>query len=169
MTIDELMKYGRSQCNQTKDYYSGVKVRNGQWMLEPTESVELSDHRKYYGRIDFAPDNMWTKCAVCGHISQMHSGWQKGCRCEEDGCECTGYRTNYLHAQEIKSGMKLLSDVAARKESIIEVRILLDPVPGWGHEATDHVNMLEDYFKNSIPHYKAKVKLLSVASRKEAS
>ena len=63
--------------------------------------------------------------------------------------------------------MKLLSDFAAHKETIIEVRILLDPVPGWGHEATDHVKMLEEYLNASIGHYNPKVKLLGVAPRTE--
>ena len=167
MTIDELFKYARPRCNQTKDYYSGVRVRNGQWMLEPTSYLEKHAEYKYYERIDFAPDDMWTRCAVCGHISQMHSGKDRNFRCEEDGCKCTGYRTIIKDAEETKTSMKLLSDFAAHKETIIEVRILLDPVPGWGHEATDHVKMLEEYLNASISHYNPKVKLLGVAPRKE--
>ena len=52
-----------------------------------------------------------------------------------------------------------------RKQSVIEVKILLDPVPGWGHEAEDHVKLLEQSLNDAISHYKPEVKLLRVEER----
>jgi len=43
--------------------------------------------------------------------------------------------------------------------SIIEVKLRLDPVPGWGHNAADHVKRLEDMLE---PWYHPQVKLLGV-------
>lgn len=46
------------------------------------------------------------------------------------------------------------------KKSVIEVKIRMDPIPGWGHEAQDHVNLLLNYLETAVPHYKPEVKLL---------
>lgn len=40
-----------------------------------------------------------------------------------------------------------------RVESVIEVRILLDPVPGWGSEPEDHVKMIKKMLDDIVPHY----------------
>jgi DNA-directed RNA polymerase subunit RPC12/RpoP len=48
------------------------------------------------------------------------------------------------------------------KKSVIEVKIRIDPVEGWGHQPEDHVRMLEDYLKKVIPWYKPEVKLIRV-------
>ena len=53
------------------------------------------------------------------------------------------------------------------KQSVIEVKIRLDPVPGWGHEPKDHVRMLESWLMDSIPHYKPKVRLLRVEEEQQ--
>ncbi len=46
-----------------------------------------------------------------------------------------------------------------RKQAVIEVKILLDPIPGWGHNPEDYVKLL----LNAIPEwYKPEVKLLRV-------
>lgn len=47
-----------------------------------------------------------------------------------------------------------------RKVTVLEVRILQDPVPGWGHIAKDHVDWMKDHLQNMIPHYKPEVKFL---------
>ena len=46
------------------------------------------------------------------------------------------------------------------KKSVIEVKIRLDPVPGWGHDPQDHVKHIEHLLNQTIPHYKPEVKLL---------
>jgi len=52
------------------------------------------------------------------------------------------------------------------KYYVIEVRIKLDPIPGWGHEAEDHVKFLQYYLKGIVPHYNPQVKLLKVEAEK---
>lgn len=49
-----------------------------------------------------------------------------------------------------------------RKRSVIQVKILLDPVPGWGHEPEDHVKHVQKWLEETIPHYKPEVRLLDV-------
>ncbi len=58
-----------------------------------------------------------------------------------------------------KMGFKEVKEMNYRK-SVIEIRIRLDPIPGWGHEPEDHVKMLQDYLNNSILWYKPEVKLI---------
>ena len=48
------------------------------------------------------------------------------------------------------------------RKSVIEVRIRIDPIPGWGHEPEDHVKMLQHLLNNSIPWYEPEVKLKRV-------
>jgi len=48
------------------------------------------------------------------------------------------------------------------EKSVIEIKIRLDPVPGWGHAPEDHVRFLENTLMSMIPHYKPEVKLLRV-------
>ena len=48
------------------------------------------------------------------------------------------------------------------KKSVIEVRIRLDPIPGWGHEPEDHVKMLQSLLNSACPWYKPEVKLKRV-------
>jgi len=48
------------------------------------------------------------------------------------------------------------------RKSVIEVRIRLDPTPGWGHEPEDHVKMLQQDLNDSVGWYKPEVKLLRV-------
>ena len=52
------------------------------------------------------------------------------------------------------------------KKSVIEVKIRIDPVEGWGHQPEDHVKMLQEMLDRSIPHYKPEVKLIRVESEK---
>ena len=53
-------------------------------------------------------------------------------------------------------------------KSVIEIRIRIDPVPGWGHDPQDHIKMLESFLMNSVPHYKPEVHFLRVEEEKEA-
>ena len=46
------------------------------------------------------------------------------------------------------------------KRSVLEVKIRLDSVPGWGHEPEDHVIWLQKHLDSMIPHYKPEVKLI---------
>ena len=48
------------------------------------------------------------------------------------------------------------------KRSVIEVKIRLDCIPGWGNKPEDHVKLLQDKLGAVIPHYKPEVKLLRV-------
>jgi len=48
------------------------------------------------------------------------------------------------------------------KWTVIEVKIRLDPIPGWGHEPEDHVKYVQHLLDGVIPHYKPEVKLLRV-------
>lgn len=48
------------------------------------------------------------------------------------------------------------------KCSVIEVKIRLDPVSGWGHEPEDHVRYIQQILKETISHYEPEVKLLRV-------
>lgn len=50
--------------------------------------------------------------------------------------------------------------------SVLEVKIMLDSVPGWGHVPDDHVRMLQDYLNKIVPHYKPEVKFVKVVSDK---
>jgi len=45
------------------------------------------------------------------------------------------------------------------RRSVIEVKIRLDPIPGWGNDPEDHVKLLQQEIGRQIPHYKPKVKL----------
>lgn len=47
-----------------------------------------------------------------------------------------------------------------RSRSVIEVTILIDLLPGWGHQPEDHVKHIERFLSETIPHYKPTVKLL---------
>jgi hypothetical protein len=84
----EAFRHARICADQSTQYISVVRVRNGQFMIERT--TFLSADYKYYERWDFAPTNKWPSCRVCGHISQMHDA---DGNCEEKNCRCTGYRT----------------------------------------------------------------------------
>jgi len=48
------------------------------------------------------------------------------------------------------------------KQSVIEVKILLDPVPGWNHQPEDMVKHIQEMLE---PWYKPEVKLLRVEER----
>jgi len=48
------------------------------------------------------------------------------------------------------------------KRSVIEVKIRLDGVLGWGHDPQDHVKLIQQYLDNTIPHYKPEVLLIKV-------
>ena len=39
------------------------------------------------------------------------------------------------------------------RESILEVRIMLDDIPGWGYQAEDHVRMLQRMLDEAVGHY----------------
>jgi hypothetical protein len=47
------------------------------------------------------------------------------------------------------------------QKSIIEVKIDLDPIYGWGNNPQDHVKLLSDYLMKVIPHYHPQVKLIT--------
>lgn len=49
-----------------------------------------------------------------------------------------------------------------RKQTVLEVKILQDPVEGWGHKAEDHVKYLQQTLEMAFPWYKPKVKLIRV-------
>lgn len=51
-------------------------------------------------------------------------------------------------------------------KSVIEVKIRIDPVPGWGHQAEDHVKYLQRTLDSSMSHYKPEVKLIRVEEEK---
>lgn len=46
-----------------------------------------------------------------------------------------------------------------RTRTRIFVEIDLDPVPGWGHNPTDHVQYVTDLLERSVPHYHPTVEL----------
>ena len=48
------------------------------------------------------------------------------------------------------------------KKSVIEVKIRIDPVEGWGHNPSDHVEMLQEMLNSAVHHYKPEVRLLRV-------
>ena len=48
------------------------------------------------------------------------------------------------------------------KKSVIEVKIRIDPVEGWGHNPSDHVEMLQEMLNSAVRHYKPEVRLLRV-------
>jgi len=48
------------------------------------------------------------------------------------------------------------------QKSVIEVKIRLDPVPGWGNDPQDHMKMLEKYLNDTIPHYKPEVRIIKI-------
>jgi hypothetical protein len=48
------------------------------------------------------------------------------------------------------------------KKSVIEVRIRLDPLEGWGHDPKDHVELLQSELNRMIPWYKPEVRLLGI-------
>lgn len=51
--------------------------------------------------------------------------------------------------------------------SVIEVKIRIDPVSGWGNNPQNHVNLLQNILNTAIPHYNPKVKLICVEEEKE--
>jgi hypothetical protein len=46
------------------------------------------------------------------------------------------------------------------KKSVIEVKIRLDPIPGWGHEPDDHVKHIQHLLDQTVKHYKPEVKYI---------
>jgi len=50
------------------------------------------------------------------------------------------------------------------KQSVIEVKILLDPVPGWNHQPGDMVKHIKDMLE---PWYKPEVRLLRTEIRED--
>jgi len=75
-----------------------------------------------------------------------------------------GYDKMNTWNEAIQAVLKVIKEVeqVIYKQSVIEVKIRLDPLPGWGHEPEDHVRMLESQLMDIIPHYKPKVRLLRV-------
>jgi hypothetical protein len=55
------------------------------------------------------------------------------------------------------------------KRSVIEVKIRLDPVPGWGYTPEDHIKFLQEYLDSTCPWYKPEVKLLRVEEEPQGS
>lgn len=55
------------------------------------------------------------------------------------------------------------------KRSVIEVKIRVDPVPGWGHEPEDHVKHLQNFLMKTVPHYKPEVKFLRVEDEEDGN
>ena len=51
-------------------------------------------------------------------------------------------------------------------KSVIEVKTRIDPVPGWGHNPNDHVQLIQCYLDKVIPHYEPEVKLIRVEEEK---
>ncbi len=49
-----------------------------------------------------------------------------------------------------------------KMKSTLKVKILLDPVPGWGHDPEDHVKFIQNYLDSTLPHYKPEVELVRV-------
>jgi len=49
-----------------------------------------------------------------------------------------------------------------RRQSVIEVKILIDPIYGWGHKPEDHVELLQHQLDTMIPWYKPEVSLIRV-------
>ena len=49
-----------------------------------------------------------------------------------------------------------------KSQSVIEVKIDLDPVYGWGNDPADHVKFLQDELNRRIPWYNPKVRLLGI-------
>ena len=45
-------------------------------------------------------------------------------------------------------------------KSVLEVKIRIDPLPGWGDSPKDHVKLLQDYLSKTIPWYEPEVKLI---------
>lgn len=40
-----------------------------------------------------------------------------------------------------------------RKQTILVVAIDQDPIPGWGHQPEDHINMVTSMLMDRVPHY----------------
>ena len=53
-------------------------------------------------------------------------------------------------------------------KTVLEVRIRLDEVPGWGHEPEDHKEQLQNHLEAMIPHYKPEVKFIRVEDEYKA-
>lgn len=49
-----------------------------------------------------------------------------------------------------------------RKRSVMVVKMLLDPVPGWGHVPEDRVRWLQQHLTLACPWYEPKVELVQV-------
>lgn len=54
------------------------------------------------------------------------------------------------------------------KKSVMEVRIRLDPLEGWGHKPEDHEAFLRNYLNTAVPWYKPEVRLLRVVRESKA-
>lgn len=52
------------------------------------------------------------------------------------------------------------------QKSVIQVKLRLDPVPGWGDKPEDHVEMLKNQLEQSVGHYKPEVTLIAVENEK---
>lgn len=52
-----------------------------------------------------------------------------------------------------------------KKFSVIEVKIALDPVPGWGNKPEDHVKWLQDELTRRAPWYHPEVRLIGTEER----
>ena len=52
-------------------------------------------------------------------------------------------------------------------KSVIEVRIRIDPVPGWGHDPQDHVKHLEKLLNSTVGHYKPEVRFITIVDEPE--
>lgn len=48
------------------------------------------------------------------------------------------------------------------KLAVIQVRIKIDPVPGWGHDPQDYVKAIQDDLNYMVPHYNPEVRLIDV-------
>ena len=49
-----------------------------------------------------------------------------------------------------------------RKRTVLQVKLLLDPITGWGSEPEDHVKFLQQQLNTTIPWYKPEVELIRV-------
>ena len=48
------------------------------------------------------------------------------------------------------------------RRSVIEVKLRLDGVPGWGNKPEDHVKYIQHLLDKGVPHYNPEVELIRV-------
>ena len=51
-------------------------------------------------------------------------------------------------------------------KAVIEVKVDIDPIPGWGNNPKDYAELIQKHLNQTIPHYNPEVRLVKTETRR---